>query len=78
MWDRPRLALEMVDASRSVVGSFLVTARERSERRPHGSLDLTMAVYRKPIAARQQAAVEELDARLSGKVVEIRRREESA
>ena len=41
----------------------------------HSTVDLTMAVYRKPIIARQQAAVDELDARLVGKVVEIRKRE---
>jgi integrase len=38
----------------------------------HSTVNLTMAVYRKPIAARQLAAAEELDARLSGKVVPIR------
>jgi hypothetical protein len=34
-----------------------------------------MAVYRKPIIARQLAAVDGLDARFVGKVVEIRKRE---
>jgi hypothetical protein len=37
-----------------------------------------MAVYRKPIVARQQMAAEELDARLSGKVVEMPRQRETA
>jgi|SRR5579871_4725958 len=40
----------------------------------HSTLDLTMRVYRKPIAPRQQAGVEELDARLSGKVVKMKKR----
>jgi integrase len=44
----------------------------------HSTVDLTMRVYKKPIAARQRASVEEIDARLSGKVVEMPRREESA
>lgn len=37
----------------------------------HSTVDLTMRIYRKPIAARQQASVEELDARLSPKVITI-------
>lgn len=41
----------------------------------HSNLDLTMRVYKKPIAARQQASVEELDARLSGKIVAMKKRE---
>jgi integrase len=40
----------------------------------HSTVNLTMRVYRKPIVARQQAAVEELDARLSGKVVRLEKR----
>jgi hypothetical protein len=38
----------------------------------------TMRVYQRAIAARQQASVEELDARLIGKVVEMPRRAETA
>jgi len=38
----------------------------------------TMRVCQKAIAARQQVSVEELDARLSGKVVEMPRRAETA
>lgn len=34
----------------------------------HASVNLTLEVYRKPITARQQAAVEELEARLRGRV----------
>ena len=38
----------------------------------HSDLKLTMNIYRKPIADRQQAAIDELEARLSGKVVPIK------
>ena len=44
----------------------------------HYSEAFTMRVYQRAIAARQQASVEELDARLSGKVVEMPRRAETA
>jgi integrase len=40
----------------------------------HASLDTT-AIYKKPIAPRQQAAVEEYEARLTGKVVEFKPKE---
>lgn len=43
----------------------------------HADLALTMAVYRKPIADRQQAAADEMEARLSGKVVSISGRQSS-
>jgi len=41
----------------------------------HSTVDLTMEVYKKPITMRQRAAVEELEARLSGKVVAMPIRE---
>jgi integrase len=41
----------------------------------HSTVELTMRIYKKPIAERRQASVEELDARLSGKVVSIKKRE---
>jgi integrase len=41
----------------------------------HSTVDLTMNIYRKPIVERQQAAVKELEARLSGKVVPMKKRE---
>jgi integrase len=44
----------------------------------HHSEQFTMAVYRKAIAPRQQASVEELEARLGGKVVEMPKKERSA
>jgi integrase len=37
----------------------------------HGTADFTMRAYRKPIVERQRASLEELDARLSGKVVTL-------
>jgi integrase len=37
----------------------------------HKTVDMTLMVYRKPQAARQKSSVEELDARLSSKVVEM-------
>jgi integrase len=39
----------------------------------HSDLKLTMNIYRKPIAERQQAAMDELEARLAGKVVPIKK-----
>jgi hypothetical protein len=44
----------------------------------HHSEQFTMRVYQKPIAGRQQASVEELDSRLSGKIVEMPKKRESA
>jgi integrase len=38
----------------------------------HSTVDLTMEVYRRPITSRQVAAVEELEARLRGKVVTMK------
>jgi integrase len=38
----------------------------------HSDLKLTMNIYRKPIADRQQAAIDELGTRLSGKAVPIK------
>jgi integrase len=38
----------------------------------HATVDLTMEFYRKPITSRQVAAVEELEARLRGKVVRMK------
>jgi integrase len=38
----------------------------------HSNLKLTMGVYRKPIATRQQADADELEALLAGKVVPIK------
>jgi integrase len=38
----------------------------------HSTVDMTMEFYRKPIAARQVAAAEELEARLRGKVVTMK------
>lgn len=38
----------------------------------HSDLKLTMGTYRKPIADRQQAAIDELEARLAGKVIPIK------
>lgn len=52
--------------------------RDRQAIMGHHSAEFTMRVYQKPIAARQKASVEELDARLSRKVVEMPKREESA
>jgi integrase len=52
--------------------------RDRQAIMGHHSAEFTMRVYQKPIAARQQASVEELDARLNGKVVTMPRRVESA
>ena len=40
----------------------------------HHDLKLTMDVYRKPIIERQQATVSELEARVTGKVVPMKRR----
>ena len=40
----------------------------------HSTLAMTMRVYRKPLMERQRASVEELEARLTGKVVEIKKR----
>jgi integrase len=40
----------------------------------HSALAMTMEHYRKPIAARQQRAVEDLDARLRGKVVRMKKK----
>lgn len=39
----------------------------------HSDLKLTMNIYRKPILERQQAAMDELEARLAGKVVPIKK-----
>jgi integrase len=44
----------------------------------HASVDLTMRVYRKAQAGRQMDALEDWDARLSGKVVTMPRKKESA
>jgi integrase len=44
----------------------------------HSTVNLTMEFYRRPIAARQQASVEELEARLTGKVVTLDRGRKSA
>ena len=52
--------------------------RDLQESLGHSDLKLTMAVYRKPIAERQQAAADELEARLSGKVVTIKTKRESS
>jgi integrase len=52
--------------------------RDRQAIMGHHSAEFTMRVYQKPIAARQQASVNELDARLSGKVVQMPRRKETA
>ena len=49
--------------------------RDRQAILGHHSEEFTAAVYQKPIAARQQASVENLDARLRGKVVEMPARE---
>jgi hypothetical protein len=49
--------------------------RDRQAILGHHSEEFTAAVYQKPIAARQQASVENLDARLRGKVVEMPTRE---
>ena len=40
----------------------------------HSTVDLPMRVYRKPVVARQIASVEELDVRLSGRVVPFKKR----
>jgi len=40
----------------------------------HHNLKLTMDVYRKPVSDRQQATVQDLEARFSGKVVPMKRR----
>ena len=40
----------------------------------HHSLKLTLDVYKKPLLERQQATVSELEARLSGKVVPMKKR----
>jgi len=37
----------------------------------HSTVDITMRVYKKSIAERQKASVEELEARLSRKVVQM-------
>ena len=39
----------------------------------HSDLKLTMNIYRKPIVERQQAAMDELEARLAGKLVPIKK-----
>jgi integrase len=44
----------------------------------HATLDLTMDIYRKPIAQRQFAASAEMEARLRGKVVTMKRSSEKA
>jgi integrase len=46
--------------------------RDLQEALGHSDLKLTMGVYRKPIADRQQASADELEARISGKVVPIK------
>lgn len=43
----------------------------------HSDVKLTMRVYRKPIAERQLAAMEESNARLTGKVVPINKQEKA-
>jgi integrase len=41
----------------------------------HSTVDITMRYYKKSIAERQKASVEELESRLSGKVVQMPIRE---
>ena len=40
----------------------------------HSDLKLTMNIYRKPIVERQQAAMDELEARLAGKLVPMKKK----
>jgi integrase len=47
--------------------------RDLQEALGHADLKLTMNIYRKPILERQQAAMDELEARLAGKVVPIKK-----
>jgi integrase len=49
-------------------------AKDRQAILGHHSEQFTMAVYRKPIAERQQKSVEELESRLAGKVVKMPKR----
>jgi len=46
--------------------------RDLQESLGHRDLKLTMAVYRKPLANRQHASADELEARLAGKGVPIK------
>jgi integrase len=48
--------------------------RDLQEALGHADLKLTMNIYRKPILERQQAAMDELEARLAGKLVPIKKR----
>jgi integrase len=44
----------------------------------HSTVNLTMEVYRRPIMARQQVAVDELEGRLTGKVISLEKGRKSA
>jgi integrase len=50
-------------------------AKDRQAILGHHSEQFTMAVYRKAIPARQQASVEELEARLTRRIVKMPKRE---
>jgi integrase len=48
--------------------------RDLQEALGHADLKVTMNIYRKPIVERQQAAMDELEARLAGKLLPMKKR----
>lgn len=51
--------------------------RDLQEALGHTDLKLTMNIYRKPILERRQAAMDELEARLAGRLVPIKKLKEA-
>ena len=76
MLNRARLAAKISDLTYRMCRTTFAThyegdLKDLQETLGHSSLEMTMLAYRKPIPDRQHAAVEDLDARLTGKVVPI-------